>query len=237
MPAAREQASHKAHPSTITAEVRDRLRRDIVSGVLSPGSRLKVSELTSSYRISGAPIREALGQLQGEGLVVILPNRGASVRAVDAQLIHNIYDVREAIESFLIARFAELASDTDISAIEAIQSRFEDAAANRDNTSMQAANQEFHAYINGAYRNAEALEVLRRSSQLVAHLRHKFGYSDFRLTQIIEEHRAIIAALRERDAVKAAAAVALHDRSARAELVRQLGLSQGRSGSAASPTP
>ena len=84
------------------ARVCELLRKDILSGQFPPGARLKIAELSQAYGVSQMPIREALQQLQGEGLLDILPNRGASVRTVDARMVRNIYDLRGAIESMLV---------------------------------------------------------------------------------------------------------------------------------------
>ena len=71
------------------------------------GSRLTLEQLASRYSAGHMPIREALRQLQGEGLVVLTPNRGARVRAVDIEFVRNIFDLRMAIAPMLARRAAE----------------------------------------------------------------------------------------------------------------------------------
>ena len=95
-----------------------RLRSDILEGIWRPDTRLKVRDLAAHYGVSPAPVRESLQQLQGEGLVVIEPHRGARVRPIDEAFIINIFDVREALESFLTGRFATSASPHQIAALE-----------------------------------------------------------------------------------------------------------------------
>src|ERR687883_1655559 len=79
----------------------DLLRQEIVSGRLPGGSRVTVAEVASRYGVSQMPVREALQRLQGERLVVLLPHKGARVLALHEQFVHNIYDLRGAIESLL----------------------------------------------------------------------------------------------------------------------------------------
>src|SRR5690606_38058450 len=70
------------------------LREEILDGRLPAGSRLKVSDIIARYGTSTNPAREALQGLEGEGLVIITPNRGARVRLVNEDLMRNIYDIR-----------------------------------------------------------------------------------------------------------------------------------------------
>ncbi len=91
-----------ATSDTIYNKVTSGLRMAIVSGEFEPGERLKMVDLIQRFGTSQMPIREALQQLQGEGLVTIIPNRGARVRKIDHGFVNNIYDLRITIESYLI---------------------------------------------------------------------------------------------------------------------------------------
>ena len=82
--------------------LRDAIREDIVAGVFPPGCRLKISDLTERYGISAMPVRDALQQLCGEGYIAIEPNRGASVRQIDATFLSQVYEIRRAVESFFV---------------------------------------------------------------------------------------------------------------------------------------
>ena len=84
--------------NTIYSRVTDDLRRAIVSGDFESGERLKMVDLIQRFGTSQMPIREALQQLQGEGLITIIPNRGAQVKIIDHDFVSNIYDLRVAIE-------------------------------------------------------------------------------------------------------------------------------------------
>ena len=76
---------------TSTADnIGQRIREDIVSGVLGFGERITIDALATRYQVSHMPVREALRELQGEGLVVSEPNRGARVRAIDVNFIDNL---------------------------------------------------------------------------------------------------------------------------------------------------
>ncbi|MDH0863138.1 GntR family transcriptional regulator [Mitsuaria sp. GD03876] len=84
--------------------LRDQIRDDIEDGCWQLGQHLTLQELSAHYEVSNVPVREALLQLQGEGMVDMRMNRGAVVREVDARFIGEYFDVREALWSMLIAQ-------------------------------------------------------------------------------------------------------------------------------------
>ena len=88
-------------------KLQQRLRADIVAGRIPAGSRLKVSDIIARYGTSTNPAREALHALEGEGLVVITPNRGARVRSVDADFVSSMFDIRLLIEPYIVRWFTE----------------------------------------------------------------------------------------------------------------------------------
>src|SRR5690242_6940130 len=105
--------------------IRDRVRDDIVAGKLPFGSRLTLDLLAARYSVGHMPIREALRQLEGEGLVVLAPNRCARVRGVDVRFAENIFDLRIAIEAMLTRRAAERIERAHLARLRTVQSRFE----------------------------------------------------------------------------------------------------------------
>src|SRR5438876_6200001 len=118
--------------TTATTDICDRVRDDIVAGALPFGSRLTLEQLATRYATGHMPIREALRQLQGEGLVVQAPNRGARVRAVDVEFVRNIFDLRIVIESMLARRAAERITPEEIATLEAMERAYEACIEARD---------------------------------------------------------------------------------------------------------
>jgi DNA-binding GntR family transcriptional regulator len=204
--------------------VADQLRLDIIEGLWLPDARLKVRDLAAHYGVSPAPVRESLQQLQGEGLVVMEPNRGARVRSIDEQLIINIFDVREALESFLTAKFASNASPHQLATLEALQAEHDAAVERDDIPAAFALNARFHRMINSGARNPEALEVIDRHLGLTRALRLGYGFTRSRMRTIQHEHHMLLEALRQGDATAANRIAALHVRSSRDDLVERLRL-------------
>src|SRR5664279_3570657 len=100
--------------------VRDIIRNDIITGQFQAGARLKISELVDRYGLSAMPIREAMQQLQGEGLVVLSANKGASVRRIDERFLWQVYEVRRALEAYFVAEMASRATEADVERLRAI---------------------------------------------------------------------------------------------------------------------
>lgn len=90
--------------------LRDQIRHDIEDGCWRLGQHLTLHELSAHYSVSNVPVREALLQLQGDGMVDMRMNKGAVVREVDTRFIEEYFDVREALWSMLIGRACRLAA-------------------------------------------------------------------------------------------------------------------------------
>jgi DNA-binding GntR family transcriptional regulator len=161
--------------------------------------------LANRYGLSPAPIREALNQLEGEGLIIIRPNRGAVVRTIEPTFIQELYEIRLGLEPMLVAKCAACATPRDIEAIEAIEVVFERAVERHDRGAIIQQNSIFHATIYQIRPNIEALRLMSRQSALMCTIRHQYGFEGTRLPQIVEEHRTLIDALRCRDSAAAEA--------------------------------
>ncbi|MBD0379799.1 GntR family transcriptional regulator [Paenibacillus sedimenti] len=207
---------------TTYARVRDRIREDILTGVFAPGVRLVVAELVQRYGVSQMPIREALQQLQGEGLVSLLPQKGASVRKLDEHFISNMYDVRMAIETMLVRRSIEYMTESQICVLEQIQNDYEIAVESDKMSEALHLNEKFHSIINVTAHNPEAVKIIDQHWGLIDSLRSKFGFSNKRVKEIISDHRQIIEALKQRDVQLAATVTEKHVKEAKDDLILRM---------------
>lgn len=207
---------------TTYSRVRDLIREDILSGQLEPGVRLPIADLAKRYGVSQMPVREALQQLQGEGLVTLLPQKGASVRKIDERFVHNMYDIREAIESMLVRKSVDMAADRQIDEIEKYRQLHEQAVKSNDLPAILDYNIQFHFVINSIPDNPEALNIINRGWQIIDGFRKKFGFNPGRLEDIIRDHRNLVLAFKERDAGRAAEISTDHVRKAKADLISRM---------------
>jgi DNA-binding GntR family transcriptional regulator len=202
----------------------DQLRADILDQRFDIGARLKIVQLAKQYSVSQMPVREALQKLQGEGLVRIVPNRGAVVRAVDEKFIGNIYDIREILESFFTRRATIVAGRRDIDDLTMIQSAYERYSSADDINMRIKLNLQFHARIYSLAGNEDALEIIDKHAIIVRVLIRRYNHSPARIGQISQQHRAIIAAISARNADLAGDIAAQHMRDARDELIEKMRL-------------
>lgn len=207
---------------TIYQRVHERLRNDILAGRIPPGGRLKIADLARRYGLSQMPVREALQQLQGEGLVILAPNRGASVRAMDAAFIRSIFDIREALEGFLTRQAAAHATPPLIERLRGLQRRHDAAMDAGDAQAGIPLNRAFHEAILQTTGNEEALRLLDRHTALIAALRSRVGYAPGRPAIIRQEHWALIEALARGDGEAAQRIHAAHVRRAGEDMLAML---------------
>lgn len=182
--------------------VRDAMRADIARGNLAPNARLKISDLAARYRLSPAPIREALAQLATEGWVVIHPNRGAWVRAIDETFLRELNEIRIALESYITGQAAAIATPIQIASLDAIEAEYEktlSASGATDTARLVQLNAKLHDAIKAIRPNQEARALMQRHSIFFNTMRAAWGYGNYRPHQIAEEHRRLIDAFRNND--------------------------------------
>jgi DNA-binding GntR family transcriptional regulator len=206
--------------STTASRVADDLRRRILVGELAPGQRLKIDELAALCAVSHMPVREALRELEGEGVLEVFPHRGAVIRGVDRRFIRNLYDVRGAIEGMLAERCAELIDAETLDALKQAADAFEAAGPRAED--RVAANSRFHTILNIAGDNPEALRVLNQGRLLADALRVRFGYGGGRVEAIAAEHRSLVRAIARKDAAQAGEIARRHCIRARDDLLKRL---------------
>ena len=221
LPGIRRATGLKPRETSYT-RIRDIIRADIINGVLGAGERLKTVELAERYGVSQVPVREALQQLQGEGLVEIEPNRGASVRCIDSKFISDVFEIREALAGMLAAKAARLMTPEILRELEVQMVRFEAALDAKDLASALNANRLFHDIHIAAANNPEASAVQGRHSALLTTLRVRIGWSPFRETEMRDEHNALFNAFKKGDARGAALIFRKHARGALKDMLDRI---------------
>jgi DNA-binding GntR family transcriptional regulator len=132
---------HRTIASQITAELRDA----VLAGTLASGAQLRQDALASKFGVSRIPVREALLQLEAEGLVRIEPHRGAVVTGLSQAEVDDVFELRALLEVRLLRRSAERLMAEDFARLDAIQSAFADAIRRQDRSRWGALNAELHA--------------------------------------------------------------------------------------------
>ena len=180
--------------ATVAHRVAADLRRRILQGELVPGQRLKIDELAAMCAVSHMPIRQALGELEGEGVLELVPHRGAVIKGVDIHFVRNLYDVRQVIEGLLVERCAARIEEPALQQLEAAVAAYE-AVARTDTAALLQANRRFHDTINAVADNPPAVRMLGDGRVLIEALRLRFRYGPTRIDEVVEQHREIFRAI------------------------------------------
>jgi DNA-binding GntR family transcriptional regulator len=186
--------------SSLHAEILARLRDYIVEGNLLDGARIPERQLCDLFTISRTPLREALKVLAAEGLIDLLPNRGARIRPLSLIDLSELFDVMGGLEALAGRLACEHIEDQEILQIEKLHREMYGFYLNRDMHEYFRCNQLIHEQIVAAARNtilsatyaslASRIRRVRYSANL-AHHRDRWG-------EAIREHEFILDALRRR---------------------------------------
>ncbi len=202
------------------------LRKAILTGELKPGERLMEIHLANRLGVSRTPIREAIRKLELEGLVIMIPRRGAEVAQITEKNLKDVLEVRRALDALCV----ELACDR-ISADEEEQLReacdeFERATETKDATIIAKADVEFHDIIVQATGNQRLIQLINNLSEQMYRYRFEYIKDENRHDNLISEHRMIYEGIVNRDKEKAAQAAKLHIDNQERSIIRQIHLEQ-----------
>lgn len=199
--------------------LRDQVRVDIVSGIWPLGSHVTLAQLAEHYQVSANPVREALLQLQGEGVIAMRMNRGAVIPLVDERYIDNLYRLRGAVQSMLVRDAARMAIPEQVNRMMELAAAYETAAQSNDPAACVEANRNLHRHIDVIADNPLAVDLLQGRATLVDAYRRSVGYGTGRLDLVVAQHRQIVRAIAAGDEEKAAQAMLEHTDSSRLDLL------------------
>jgi DNA-binding GntR family transcriptional regulator len=191
-------------------EVADRLRQQIFSRALEPGNWIDETKLSQEYGISRTPLREALKVLAVEGLVTMKLGRGAYVTEMSERDVTDIYHLLGLLESDAVAAVARHASEAQIAELEALHAGLEGALGNRER--FFRLNEAFHLRILAIADNRWRSQIVADLRKVMKLNRHHSLFRQGRLDESLAEHRALMSALKRRDAPAAAALCERHFR-------------------------
>ena len=198
-------------PRALYEEVAELLRQRIYRRELEPGSWIDELKIAEEYGISRTPLREALKVLAAEGLVTMKVRRGAYVTEVSEQDLHNVYHLLGLLESDAAGVVATRATEAEQQELQALHDELEAAAADRDR--FFALNERFHMRLLEIADNRWRIQMVADLRKVMKLNRQNSLLKSGRIEESLAEHRAIMAALRRRDAAGAAKAMQAHFRN------------------------
>ncbi len=198
----------------------ERVLAQIRSGELRPGDRLIETDLAGRLRISRTPVREAIRQLEADGLVVHVPRVGATVRTLDYSEVMELYEMRTVLEATAARMAARAASDIEISELEEINADL--AAATGDPRRAYELNRLFHETLAKAAKNRFLIESMGALQKALLILGTSTLADRARAEEAVSEHGAVLKALRARDGAAAEAGMRAHLEASHRARLRQL---------------
>ena len=184
-------------PRALYEEVAELLRQRIFARELEPGSWIDELKLAEEYGISRTPLREALKVLAAEGLVTMKVRRGAYVTEVSEKDLADVYHLLSLLESDAAGVVAERATDAELAELQTLHEELEAAVGERDR--FFALNEQFHMRVLELASNRWREQMVADLRKVMKLNRHNSLLKTGRIEESLAEHRAIVAALAQRN--------------------------------------
>ena len=199
----------------LSERIATEIRSAVLSGEMRPGMRIRQELLAAHFGASRIPVREALKQLENEGLVVLAPNRGAWIADVNSEESIEVYKIREVVEPLAILESVPYLTDADIDSLDAMVRELETVTSLEDYIRLD---RQFHLRTYSGARMGQLLAMVERFWNSTQHFRRKFVNETFAkdgLPFSDPQHLLLMQAIRARDAEAAQVVVRLHIRRTR----------------------
>lgn len=180
------------------------LRQAILYGELQPGERLMEITLANHLGVSRTPVREAIRKLELEGLVIMIPRKGAQVAKITEKDLNDVLEVRLGLEELAMKCACERITDEELEAIREAALKFEECLSEEEGLSKLAqADVEFHELIYQATRNRRLIQIINNLREQMYRYRVEYMKDGKVRSTLVKEHMEMYQALKERDAQKA----------------------------------
>ena len=186
------------------------LRQAILRGELKPGERLMEIQLANKLGVSRTPVREAIRKLELEGLVLMVPRKGAEVAEITEKSLKDVLEVRKALEELAVQLACEKITKEDIQELEKAGEDFKKVLKSRDITEIAEADVRFHDVIYMATDNQKLISLLNNFREQMYRYRVEYLKKEEVHTQLIAEHDAIVESVAKRDKERATSIVCQH---------------------------
>ncbi|MBI2747281.1 MAG: GntR family transcriptional regulator [Burkholderiales bacterium] len=186
-------------PTALHGQVTQRLRQLLVEGQIAPGAKLNERELCEQMKVSRTPLREAIKTLAAEGLVELLPNRGAIAVELSEADILNTFEVMAGLEGLSGELAAQRITPEELAEIEAMHYEMKAAYTRRDLSAYYRLNAAIHRAFNAAARNPVLTATYQQVNARLQALRFRSNQDGEKWARAMQEHDRMIEALQKRD--------------------------------------
>ena len=193
-----------------SAGVLAKLQEDILTGQMRPGEKIIEQRLCERYGASRTPVREALHQLELDGLVEYILNRGYFVIGMSEQNFEDMFDLRKAYEMQAVKWAIERITEEEMENLEETFEFMEFYTMRNDIEKMQVINAGFHQIIYEACKNRMLQKLLTAFQTYLKYKSPEVDYQENYLSTVLEEHRAIFKAFMDKDPREGGRAMEIH---------------------------
>ena len=186
------------------------LRQAILRGELKPGERLMEIQLANKLGVSRTPIREAIRKLELEGLVLMIPRKGAEVAEITEKNMRDVLEVRKALEELAVQLACEKITAEEIEEMKKAAEEFRMILKNKDITEIAEADVRFHDIIYMATDNQKLIHLLNKLREQMYRYRVEYLKNPDVHEQLIQEHEEIVYHIKRREKVEATAVTCQH---------------------------
>lgn len=198
------------------------LRQSILRGELKPGERLMEIRLANQLGVSRTPIREAIRMLELEGLVIMVPRKGAQVAQITKKDLNDVLEVRLGLEDLATKFACERITQEDLTALYHASRAFEKLLGTDDVQALAKADVDFHDIIYKATDNARLVQLLNNLREQMYRYRIEYLKDVRARKSLVQEHDALWEALRERDQEKARKIICAHVEHQQASIIHSM---------------
>ncbi len=188
-----------ARPADSAEQIYERVKSMAMTFEIRPGERVNEVEIAKSLNVSRTPLREALNRLMVEGFLTREPNRGFIGRPLDAKQVFDLYELRRALETSIVAIACERASDEDLAGLERFVKASKDRPEDANAASLLALDEQFHERVAALTRNGEMVRALKSINARIHYFRW-INMKNGRRRHTQQEHLKIVRAMKARDA-------------------------------------
>lgn len=191
-------------------QVAHRLRQMLVENRIAPGAKLNERALSEVLNVSRTPLREAIKMLAAEGLVELLPNRGAIAVELSEADVLNTFEVMAGLEAQSGELAAQRITDAELNEIKAMHFEMLAAYTRRDLPAYYRLNAAIHSAINAAAKNPVLMDTYNQVNARLQALRFRSNQNEEKWREAVKEHEQMVAALSARDPVAMRAVMSQH---------------------------
>ena len=198
------------------------LRKAILIGELKPGERLMEIHLANQLGVSRTPIREAIRKLELEGLVIMIPRRGAVVAQITEKSLKDVLEVRRALDALCAELACDRITEDEKLKLQRACNSFEAATAAGDVTNIAQADVALHDIIVEATDNQRLIRLINNLSEQMYRYRFEYIKDESQHNRLVEEHKMIYESIVAGDRKRAAEAAKIHIDNQEKSIIRQI---------------